>query len=182
MLGYEEGPKSPSTGLSVSTPCFCVFYLHGHVVGQVKQSSVHFLLGVWAGDAGAAAKEMINTFLTSTSHLFHLFGIIGKLLFTLRFISSLLCWSVKVKDVYLFSSTSKTEWKDLIQGGRNSRDWNCCEGWGSRQLSRSNMTDTESAWNVQKLATIKSRNLLSIHKTCMFDISAGTDGNRRYAI
>ena len=49
------------------TPCFCVLYFHGHVVGQVKQSSEHFLLDVWA-DA-AAAKEMINTFLTSSSHL-----------------------------------------------------------------------------------------------------------------
>ena len=50
-----------------STPC--VLYFHGHVVGQVKQSSVHFLLYVWAGTAAATAKEMINTFLTSTSHL-----------------------------------------------------------------------------------------------------------------
>ena len=48
-----------------STWCFCVLYLrgNGHVVGQVKQSSVHFLPHVWTLGVGTAPQEMINIFL-----------------------------------------------------------------------------------------------------------------------
>ena len=69
------------------TPCFCVLYFHGHVVGQVKQSSEHFLLDVWADAAAAAAKEMINTFLTSSCHLLNTL-IHGRLCFSLKCVSS----------------------------------------------------------------------------------------------
>ena len=84
---------------SILTPCFCVSYLQGHVVGQVKQSSVAFLLYVWAGTSAAAAKEMINTFLTSTSHLLN--TLINRRLLKCAFLSSILSLQIRNTIYYI---------------------------------------------------------------------------------